>query len=197
MQQATRPHRTRAREASDADVSSVATDGFDAVAAEELLRALHLGGSGDTGFRLHDEYEGRPSHVRGISYSQPARSRSQSRNRNRGQSRQRGSGSTSGSSSATYDLFNLDPNGEAMYSCTAVQMCMPSTTAKYAGLPFLVLAVGDIVDVLLEGGHPARVQNELPIVLPCSEDEEDTMLVVRDERGRLGWALASFLLPLT
>ncbi|KAH7102142.1 hypothetical protein BKA62DRAFT_118078 [Auriculariales sp. MPI-PUGE-AT-0066] len=176
------------REASEADAASIAmSDGFDVDGAEEVLRALSLGDE------LRDDYsDGWRSHSRSISYSQPARSRSQSRGR---PVPQRASGS-SGTRSPN-EFLSIDPNQPAMYSCTAVQMCMPSTGARYAGLPFLILAVGDLVDVLLEGGHPARLQEELPIILPSREDEEDTLLIVRDERGRVGWALASFLLPLT
>jgi len=190
-----RPMMPHPREASEMDSVSIAmSDGFDVDGAEEVLRALALG---DPAFSLQDDYdfgsEGhnrRPSHLRGFSYSQPARSRSQSRTR---PGPRRGSSSTPDSNM----LVNLDVHQLPLYSCTAVQMCMPTTSVRYGGLPFLILAVGDMVDVLLEGGHPARIADELPIILPSREDEDDTMLVVRDERGRIGWALASFLLPLT
>ena len=91
-------------------------------------------------------------------------------------------------------LLAMEGEADALYTCTAVHPCVPPTSASYVGLPFLTLAVGDILEILHEAGHPAQHADELPIVV--QEDEEDCMLVARDERGRVGWALASFLVPL-
>jgi len=58
-------------------------------------------------------------------------------------------------------------------------------------LPMLTLHVGDTVQVLHEAGHPS--EHTLPIFV---DDGDDCLLVARDERGNVGWLLASFVLPL-
>ncbi|KAI0343603.1 hypothetical protein BDW22DRAFT_1316527, partial [Trametopsis cervina] len=79
----------------------------------------------------------------------------------------------------------------SMYECRVVHPCDPPEGTKYQQLPFFSLAVGEIFDVIQEQGHPS-LHPELPLVL---DDGEDCLLLVRNRRGDMGWALASFLLP--
>lgn len=85
------------------------------------------------------------------------------------------------------------PPPSPLYACTAIVPFLPPTNTTYMSLPFLTLHVGDLVQVLFEAGHPA--EHHLPFYV---DDGNDTLLVVRDEdRKAVGWAFASFLLPLT
>lgn len=79
-----------------------------------------------------------------------------------------------------------------MYECHAVHECHPPEGVSYRGIPFCTIEVGDIFDVLQESGHPSS-HPDLPLVL---DEGEDCLLLVRDRTGEIGWALASFLLPL-
>ncbi|KAI0090798.1 hypothetical protein BDY19DRAFT_984428 [Irpex rosettiformis] len=79
----------------------------------------------------------------------------------------------------------------SMYECRVVHPCYPPQGTQYKGLPFFVLEIGDVFDVIREEGHPS-IHPELPLVL---DDGEDCLLLVRNRRGELGWGLASFLLP--
>lgn len=77
--------------------------------------------------------------------------------------------------------------------CTVVYpFLLPGRTKPvYQGYTFLPLQAGDTVEVLSEEGHP-REHEELPI-RPEDEDVGDCLLLIRDEEGTVGWALASFL----
>ncbi len=79
----------------------------------------------------------------------------------------------------------------SMYECRVVHPCYPPQGTQYNKLPFFALEIGDVFDVIREEGHPSE-HPELPLVL---DDGEDCLLLVRNRRGELGWALASFLLP--
>lgn len=86
----------------------------------------------------------------------------------------------------------LDPLAlETLYVVICVHPFHPPTSAWHRGLPFLHLETNDVVDVLLEDGHPSTHQ-DLPIYI---DDGDDCMLVGRDERGGVGWCLASFVMP--
>ncbi|KZV88381.1 hypothetical protein EXIGLDRAFT_722762 [Exidia glandulosa HHB12029] len=174
-----RPLFPHPREQSEVTIS----DDFDVDGAEEVLRALSLGDNSH--FQLQDG-RGEQFTDDGFDQREPARARSRSRSRPR-LHRMSGEGMMASDVIPTTDA-------EALYTCTVVHPCVPPTTAAYVGLPFLPLAVGDILEILHEAGHPAQHAKELPIVV--QEDEEDCMLVARDESGRVGWALASFLVPL-
>ncbi|KAG0694445.1 hypothetical protein DFH29DRAFT_1072909 [Suillus ampliporus] len=91
----------------------------------------------------------------------------------------------------------------ALYQCAAIHMCIPPAGVLYRGLPFLELRSGDTFDVLREYGHPST-HPDLPMYV---NDGEDCLLLVREPvdgeggkdstgRGEVGWALASFLVPL-
>lgn len=78
-----------------------------------------------------------------------------------------------------------------MYECRVVHPCYPPPNARYKELPFFTLELGNIFAVIQEHGHPSTHRG-LPLVL---DDGEDCVLLVRSRQGDLGWALASFLLP--
>lgn len=170
--QHTRLQQSHLRDQSDATI----TDSFDVEGAAVVLGALSI----------RDDMS-QFSDARSDSYyadaHEPARARSRSQSRPRIRR-------MSADGVAAPDIVDA----EALYACTAVHPCVPPTTATYADLPFLTLGVGDILEILYEAGHPSQHAEQLPIVV--QDDEEDCMLVARDERGRVGWALASFLLPL-
>jgi hypothetical protein len=86
----------------------------------------------------------------------------------------------------------------ALYTTRAIHPCIPPTGVSYRGLPFFQLMYGDSFDVLREYGHPST-HVDLPLYV---DDGEDCLLLVRArnkgggyEAGDVGWALASFLLP--
>ncbi|KAF8325437.1 uncharacterized protein EI90DRAFT_2140053 [Cantharellus anzutake] len=94
-----------------------------------------------------------------------------------------------------------EPNGdpdppvaehETLYIVSCVHPFRPPEGVTHLDLPFLSLDVGDVVDILLEDGHPSTHEN-LPIYV---DEGDDCMLVGRDEQDRIGWCLASFVMPL-
>lgn len=81
---------------------------------------------------------------------------------------------------------------ESLYVVTCVHPFHPPLGAIHLNLPFLSLEINDVVDILLEDGHPST-HPHLPIYV---DDGDDCMLVGRDERDNIGWCLASFVMPL-
>lgn len=86
----------------------------------------------------------------------------------------------------------------ALYTTRAIHPCLPPAGVSYRDLPFFQLVYGDSFDVLREYGHPST-HVDLPLYV---DDGEDCLLLVRArskgggyEAGEVGWALASFLLP--
>ncbi|OBZ69702.1 Dynamin-binding protein [Grifola frondosa] len=79
----------------------------------------------------------------------------------------------------------------ALYSCRVVHLCQPPPGVSYRDLPFFTLLVDDVYDVLQEAGHPSD-HDDLPLYV---DEGEDCLLLVRDDIGDIGWALASFLIP--
>ena len=92
---------------------------------------------------------------------------------------------------ASFNTQRNVANIPCMYECRVVHPCYPPQGTQYKDLPFFILEFGNIFDVIREEGHPSK-HPELPLVL---DDGEDCLLLVRNRRGELGWALASFLLP--
>ncbi|KAG9312331.1 hypothetical protein JVU11DRAFT_7647 [Chiua virens] len=87
----------------------------------------------------------------------------------------------------------------ALYTTRAIHPCLPPSGVSYRGLPFFQLTYCDAFDVLREYGHPST-HVDLPLYV---DDGEDCLLLVRArgkgtgyEAGDVGWALASFLLPI-
>ncbi|KAH7921646.1 hypothetical protein BV22DRAFT_1018978 [Leucogyrophana mollusca] len=95
-------------------------------------------------------------------------------------------------SSSTSQRTEVLQHTKALYQCHAVHPCYPPNGVSYRGLPFFQLDVGDVYDVLREYGHPST-HEDLPLYV---DDGEDCLLLVRDKPGEVGWALASFLIPL-
>lgn len=80
----------------------------------------------------------------------------------------------------------------ARYECQVIHPCEPPPDVAYRQLPFFTLQVDDVLSILQEVGHPS-LHEGLPLHI---DDGEDCLLLARDERGEIGWALASFLIPL-
>ena len=83
-------------------------------------------------------------------------------------------------------------HARAKYACQVVHPCDPPDGVSFRSLPFFILERGRVLEVLDECGHPST-HPDLPLFV---DDGEDCLLLVRDERGQVGWALASFLIPL-
>ncbi|KAF8171877.1 hypothetical protein BJ912DRAFT_860280 [Pholiota molesta] len=81
----------------------------------------------------------------------------------------------------------------AKYTCQVVHPCRPPAAVQYYSFPFFTLQVGDFYEVLQEAGHPS-IHPKLPLYV---DDGEDCLLLCRDGYGIVGWALASFLEPVT
>ncbi|KDR75582.1 hypothetical protein GALMADRAFT_488485 [Galerina marginata CBS 339.88] len=115
-----------------------------------------------------------------------------------------GSGSTS-ASNATSSTVPPDPqpltasqrdswvSKPAKYVCQVIHPCKPPASVSYYSFPFFTLKEGDLYQVLQEAGHPS-IHPKLPLYV---DDGEDCLLLCRDGNGVVGWALASFLEPLS
>ena len=62
----------------------------------------------------------------------------------------------------------------------------------YREHPFFQLQLDEIYDVLDYAGHPSKCEG-LPLHV---DDMSDSLLLVRSEYGEIGWALASFVVPI-
>jgi hypothetical protein len=82
---------------------------------------------------------------------------------------------------------------QAKYMCQVVHSCHPPAAVSYFSFPFFTLTEGEIYQVLQEAGHPS-IHPKLPLYV---DDGEDCLLLCRDEEGNVGWALASFLAPVS
>jgi hypothetical protein len=80
----------------------------------------------------------------------------------------------------------------AKYLCRVVHPSVTPPGAQYRDVPFFSLEVNQTFEVLHEFGHPSAYA-DLPLYV---DDGEDCLMLVRDGRGRIGWALASFLIPI-
>ncbi|KAF8963623.1 hypothetical protein BDZ97DRAFT_1919625 [Flammula alnicola] len=81
----------------------------------------------------------------------------------------------------------------AKYVCQVIHPCRPPASVQYYSFPFFTLQEGDLYQVLQEAGHPS-IHPKLPLYV---DDGEDCLLLCRDGNGVVGWALASFLEPVT
>ena len=81
----------------------------------------------------------------------------------------------------------------AKYMCQVIHPCKPPASVSYYSFPFFTLLEGDFYEILQEAGHPS-IHPKLPLYV---DDGEDCLLLCRDGRGVVGWALASFLEPVT
>ncbi|KAF4598861.1 hypothetical protein EYR38_007272 [Pleurotus pulmonarius] len=80
----------------------------------------------------------------------------------------------------------------AKYVCQVVHACTPPSGVSYFSYPFFRLVEGHLYEVLHEAGHPS-MHPKLPLHV---DDGADCLLLVRDVNNTVGWALASFLIPL-
>ncbi len=81
----------------------------------------------------------------------------------------------------------------AKYICRVVHPCKPPASVSYYSFPFFMLQEGNLYEVLQEAGHPS-IHPNLPLYV---DDGEDCLLLCRDMNGYVGWALASFLEPVS
>jgi len=81
----------------------------------------------------------------------------------------------------------------AKYICQVVHPCQPAAGVSYYSYPFFTLLMGDFYDVLQEAGDP-NIHPNFPLYI---DDGEECLLLCRDGEGVVGWALASFLEPVT
>ncbi|KAF8911579.1 hypothetical protein CPB84DRAFT_1762280 [Gymnopilus junonius] len=81
----------------------------------------------------------------------------------------------------------------AKYICQVVHPCRPPPSVSYYSFPFFTLLEGDLYQVLQEAGHPS-IHPNLPLYV---DDGEDCLLLCRDGNNVVGWALASFLEPIS
>ncbi|KAG8901584.1 hypothetical protein FRC00_006146 [Tulasnella sp. 408] len=88
--------------------------------------------------------------------------------------------------------FQLDPPPSPLYACTTVCPFKHDRSVTYMSLPMLELDIGDTIQVLYEAGHPRDH------ALPGYVDEgDDCLLAAREEStGRIGWVLASYVIPI-
>ena len=63
----------------------------------------------------------------------------------------------------------------------------------YREHPFFQLQLDEIYDVLDDAGHPSTCEG-LPLHV---DDVTDRLLLVRNDYGEIGWALASYLVPVS
>ena len=80
----------------------------------------------------------------------------------------------------------------SLYECRVVHPCEPPDGVEYRDLPFFRLVVDEVFEILQEAGHPS-LHRDLPLYV---DDGEDCLLLVRNDVGDVGWALASFMVPM-
>ena len=91
----------------------------------------------------------------------------------------------------------LSDDAPIMFTCTAVAVFTPKDI-RYAGLPFLSLDIGDLVNIIKDAGRPSQHPELEPVV----SDGVDTLFIGRklpdrpDAEAEVGWLWASFVMPL-
>ncbi|PFH52197.1 hypothetical protein AMATHDRAFT_57560 [Amanita thiersii Skay4041] len=83
-------------------------------------------------------------------------------------------------------------NKDAKYVCRVIHACKPPAAVSYFSFPFFKLVENEFYEVLQEAGHPS-IHPKLPLYV---DEGEDCLLLCRDDKGDVGWALASFLEPI-
>ena len=81
-------------------------------------------------------------------------------------------------------------HAQALCMCRVIYECDPPDM-QYYGLPFFGLSLNDLYHVRKLAGHPSR-HCELPV---RANEDEDCLVLARDDAGELGWIFASFLFP--
>ena len=78
----------------------------------------------------------------------------------------------------------------AKYTCQVFHKYKPPALVSYKSFPFFILRRGEFYDILQDAG---RLSIHLGLLLEI--DDEDYLLLCRDQTGSVGWALASYLTP--
>ena len=78
-----------------------------------------------------------------------------------------------------------------LYACEAITPFRLGREALYEGIGFHTLAVGTRLGIIRELGHPC-MHKSLPVHV---DDGEDCLLLAMDVDDNVGWAFASFLVP--
>jgi hypothetical protein len=78
-----------------------------------------------------------------------------------------------------------------LYACKAVSPFCLNRDVLYDGIGFHRLEVGMRLGIVQEYGHPC-MHPSLPVHI---DDGEDCLLLARDVYENVGWAFASFLVP--
>ena len=86
------------------------------------------------------------------------------------------------------------PNSPSIYYVVANHPCYPPDGAEYMGMPFFELRQGEVFGVVSELGHPSLFEG---LCMDIDEGEDDCLLVIKNEDGEMGLALASFLVPMS
>jgi len=78
-----------------------------------------------------------------------------------------------------------------LYACEAITPFRLNMDALYEGIGFHSLGVGTRLGIIRELGHPST-HPSLPVHV---DDGEDCLLLAMDIHDNIGWAFASFLIP--
>lgn len=90
----------------------------------------------------------------------------------------------------------LSDDAPILFTCTAVAN-FDAGGFRYAGLPFLELEIGDVVNIVKDCGRPAQHPDLKPVV----SDGIDTLFIGKrvpdgGDSPEIGWLWASFVMPL-
>lgn len=121
--------------------------------------------------------------------------------RSRSQSRSRPSTPHIPSHHTSPPLINIDSSNSShsqgpystpvLYACEAITPFRLCRSVLYEGIGFHTLIVGTRLGIIQEFGHPST-HPSLPVHV---DDGEDCLLLAMDGHGEVGWAFASFLVP--
>jgi hypothetical protein len=92
----------------------------------------------------------------------------------------------------------LGHDAPILFTCSAVAD-FPRNNIEYAGLPFLTLRIGDVINIIKDAGRPSKHPQLVPVV----RDGVDTLFMGKrvpdaGETGtsEVGWLWASFVIPI-
>ena len=96
---------------------------------------------------------------------------------------------TAGSSSSSHSQGPYST--PVLYACEAVSPFQLGRDVMYEDIGFHRLEVGTRLGIIQEFGHPCTH----PLLPVHIDDGEDCLLLAMDGQGNVGWAFASFLIP--
>lgn len=92
----------------------------------------------------------------------------------------------------------LGHDAPILFTCSAVAD-FPSKNIEYAGLPFLTLRIGDVINIIKDAGRPSKHPQLTPVV----SDGVDTLFIGKKvpdagetSGSEVGWLWASFVMPI-